>query len=190
MMKFTSAKNKNLHKTALLRDSNDLTRSAFELFYVFVIVIFALAIVFSAFFRIVTFRKSSNGNAVTYSVVSVPAVKEYKRGDIVSVSLGGNVSVGKVIALEGEDIIIGININDSVNCVVYDNVRYFSSEELEQKLKERVVPDGYIMLDGDIMDSQELHVGELVRKADITGKVGFVIYPFSLFGKNLADDKN
>ncbi len=190
IMKFTSVKNKKLHKKESSADSNDLTRSAFELFYVFAVLLFSATIVFTVFFRIVTFQKNSSGRMRTYSVVSLPGSNGYKAGDIVSVDVGENVSAAEIIALEGEEIVIGANIDNAVNCVLYKDVRYFSGEELEQILDGRRVPKGYVMLDGDITGSQELRVGELIKKSDITGKVRFVVYPFSFFGKDAADIKN
>ena len=51
-------------------------------------------------------------------------------------------------------------------------------------LDEFVVPEGYLMLNGDLNSSESLVVGELVPESYVTGKASIVLYPFSLFGRS------
>ena len=185
-MKLMSNKKKKSYRRRSAEDSRDLTRSAYELCYVLILLaVFGTAIICLCF-RLVTFEKKIGNVMTTYCVASMRfAGEDCGIGDMVTVDTGSSVSAGMLIAREGDAIEFGYGDND-VNCVRYENKQYFSLEELKTAVPEAAVPDGYVMLDGDITDSQELCVGEIVRKDYIIGRVRFVIYPFSLFGREAA----
>ena len=182
-MKWKKARKKPLYVQNEAQDSLDLTKSAFELFFVILMLFFVLVFIFTVCFRIVTFEKKNNGKLRTYSFVSSHGVETFQKGQIVSVDSGVKVTAGEIVALEGETIRIGRDGENAVNCVTYQDKRYFSNEELEEALPGLTVPKGYVLLDGDITRSEELRVGEMVRQEYVIGEARFRIYPFSLFGK-------
>lgn len=182
-MRLMSKMRKKSYRRRASEDSRDLTRSAYELCYVLIILTLLSTAVVCICFRLVTFEKKIGGMMNTYCVASLRfAGEDYGIGDMVSVDTGSSVSAGMLIAREGDEIQFGYGDND-VNCVRYENKQYFSIDELKAVFPEAVVPDGCVMLDGDITDSQELCIGEIVRKDYLIGRVRFVIYPFSLFGR-------
>ena len=182
-MKTKKSKKTPRYRKADQADGRMITRSAFELFFLLMMLVFLLAAVFSTFFRIVTFSKKAGDRMQMYSVVTDNRPSSFQTGDIVSVDIGNSVSGAEVLATEGEQIILGTDKTDSVNCVLHQDVRYFSYEELQEAIGGIQVPDGYVLLNGDLTSTDELSVGELVRKEIVTGKVEFILYPFSLFGR-------
>lgn len=189
-MKWKDAKNKPLYKRREANDGHDLTKSAFETFFVIVLIIFALVFIFSVFFRIVTFDKRSGDKIQTYSYVCSKHADTLKKGEIVSVDTGYSVSAGEITGLKGDAIVIARTGDEAVNCVTYNGKRYFSDDELAEVLPKLSVPEGYVMLNGDITNSDELRVGDLVKEENIVGQAKFLIYPFRYFGKDPATIKN
>lgn len=189
-MKWRKAKSKPLYIKNEASDGLDLTKSAFETFYVIVLLIFAVVFIFSVFFRVVTFDKKNGNKVQTFSYVCSKHADKLAKGDIVSIDNGFKVSAAEIIALPGDSIAIGRKTSEQLNCVSYNEKRYFSDEELAEDLSSLVVPEGYVMLDGDITNSEELRVGELVKQEYISGRARFLVYPFTYFGKDPATIKN
>ena len=142
-----------------------------------------IIVIFIALLPIVTFQKKSGDRLQYYSVVTVRS-DDFHKGDIVSLKTDQHITAGEILALEHEKIVIGNDKTQSVNCVQYQDKRYFTYEELSGVLKDAEVPEGYVLLNGDLNSSEELSVGELVSKDYITGKVSMVLYPFSTFGRS------
>ena len=182
-MKYSEIRKTKRYRTERAADGNALTKSAFEVLLVFIILLFITAFVFTVFFRVVTFTKKLDNRLQSYSVVAMPQ-EEYGRGDIVSVKTDNNISAGEILAVEGEKIVIGTDKTKSVNCIQYKGTRYFTYEELKAEISDLAVPKNYALLNGDFTSSEQLLVGELVPLEYITGRVSFVIYPFSLFGRS------
>lgn len=183
LMKYSEIRKTKRYRTERAADGIALTKSAYEVMLVFIILLFVTAFVFTFFFRVVTFTKKLDNRMQYYSVVSIPR-NEYELGDIVSVKTENNISAGEILALEGEKIVIGTDRTKSVNCVQFRGTRYFTYEELKEDISDLAVPEGYALLNGDFTSSEKLLIGELVPLDYITGKVSFVIYPFSLFGRS------
>ncbi|GEM_PF-6910661 len=188
-MKYSEIRKTPRYRSERSADGVAISRSAFELLFGAIILMFVLALVFLLFFPIVTFQKKSEDKLQTYSVVTIRS-DNYRQGDIVSVKTEQNITAGEILALEGEKIVIGTDRTKSVNCVQYQDKRYFTYEELAAVLKEPVVPKGYILLNGDLTSAEELSVGELVQSDYITGKATMVLYPFSLFGRSAGHLKS
>ena len=182
-MKYSEIRKTKRYKTERAADGIALTRSAFQLLFGCILLLFIGAVIFGLFFPVVTFPKKSDNKMQNYSVVTVRS-DDLNKGDIVSVKTDHNITAGEILALEGERIVIGTDRTKSVNCVQYKGIRYFSYEDLRQALPEPVVPKGYVMLNGDFTSSEALSVGEIVSQKYITGKVSVVLYPFSLFGRS------
>ena len=181
-MKYSEIRKTKRYKTERAADGVALTRSAFQLLFGCILILFILTVVFGLILPVVTFPKKSDNKLQYYSVVTVQADR-LQKGDIVSVKTEHNITAGEILAVAGDKIVIGTDRTKSVNCIQYEGTRYFSYEELKKVLPERTVPDGYVLLNGDFTSSEELSVGELVCCDYITGKVSFVLYPFSLFGR-------
>ncbi len=182
-MKYSEIRKTKRYRAERAADGKALTKSAFEVLLVFIVLIFLAAFVFTVCFRVVTFSKKLDNRLQTYSVVTLPQ-QRYEQGDIVSVKTENNISAGEILALEGEKIVIGTDRSKSVNCVQYKGTRYFTYDELREEISDLTVPKGYALLNGDFTSSEQLLVGELVPLDYITGKASFVIYPFSLFGRS------
>ncbi len=182
-MKYSEIRKTKRYRTERAADGNALTKSAFEVLLVFIILIFVIAVVFTVFFRVVTFTKKLDDKLQTYSVVTASA-DNYQKGDIVSVKTENNISAGEIIALHGQKIVIGTDREKSVNCVQFEDKRYFTYDELKEKIPDLTVPEGYVLLNGDFTSSEKLLVGEIIPLEYITGKAEYVIYPFSLFGRS------
>ncbi len=182
-MKYSEIRKTKRYRSERAADGNALTKSAYEVMLVFIVLVFVTAFVFTVFFRVVTFTKKLDDKMQPYSVVTIPQEK-YEIGDIVSVKTENNISAGEILALEGQRIVIGTDRTKSVNCVQYKGTRYFTYDELKKELNDLAVPGGYVLLNGDFTSSEKLLVGELVPLEYITGKASFVIYPFSLFGRS------
>lgn len=185
-MKWSTARKKPLYIRQEQSDSRDLTKSAFELLFVIILLLFAIVLFFSVFFRIVTFERNSKSKTQTYSLVCSKSVGQLQKGMIVSADTGSSLLAGEIIGLEGESILIGDDVRETVGAVIYRNQTYTSNEELTAVLPERKIPTGYVMLDCDIALEDELCIGTLVRQKDIEGEAKFLIYPFSLFCKDPA----
>ena len=185
-MKWSTARKKPLSVRQESSDSLDLTKSAFELFYFIVLVLFAVVLFFSVFFRIVTFERTSRQKTQTYSLICSKSVDQLRKGMIVSADTGSSLLAGEIIGLEGESIRIGDDVRETVGAVVYRGNTYSTNEALAAVLPELKIPSGYVMLDCDIALEDELCVGTLVRQKDIEGEAKLLIYPFSLFCKDPA----
>ena len=181
-MKYSEIRKTRRYKRERAADGAALTRSAFETLLVFMILLFIAAAVLLVFLNVVSFSKLLDGKMQNYSVVTVKA-DDLKIGDIVSVKTEKNISAGEIIGFAGDKIVIGTDPEKSVNCVQINGVRYFSYEELGKVMDEFVVPEGYLMLNGDFSSSEVLVVGELVPLNYVTGKASWVLYPFNLFGR-------
>ena len=164
-------------------DGLALTKSSFEFMYGVILLVLAIAVIFTTFFRIVSYTKMVGSIKKSYSVVTVSYNYTPRSGDIVCVDVGDSYSDAKVIAGEKDKILMGTGKSDAVNCIQYNGARYFSYEELEEAIGELNVPKGYVLLSGDLDPSGELRIGELIPKERVSGKVGFIIYPFSMFGR-------
>ena len=181
-MKYSEIRKTRRYKRERAADGAALTRSAFETLLVFMILLFIAAAVLLVFLNVVSFSKVLDGKVQNYSVITVEA-NDLKMGDIVSVKTEKNISAGEIIGFAGDKIVIGTDPEKNVNCVQIGGVRYFSYEELSKVMDEFVVPEGYLMLNGDFNSSESLVVGELVPMSYITGKASVVLYPFNLFGR-------
>ncbi len=182
-MKYSQIRKTKRYKTERAQDGAALTRSAFEFLLIVIVLILGTAIVIAVFFPVVSFSKKVDDRTQLYSVMTT-RTDSFSVGDIVSVKSEHNISAGEILALEGEEIVMGTDRSTSVNCVQFEGKRYFDYEELKTKLRKPVVPKGYVLLNGDFTSSEELVVGELVPREYITGKVSTVLYPFSLFGRS------
>ncbi len=181
-MKYREIRKTKRYRTERAADGVALTRSAFQLLFGFILLLFIGAVIFGLIFPTVIFSKRADNRLQHYSVVTVRDDR-FQRGDIVSLKTENHITAGEILALEGDRIVIGTDRTKSVNCVQYNGTRYFSYEELNKALQEPIVPKGYVLLDGDFTSSEELSVGEIVPCSYITGKVRFILYPFSLFGR-------
>lgn len=182
-MKYSQIRRTKRYRTERAADGVALTRSAFELLFGCILLLFIGAVIFGLVFPMVIFSKKTDNKLQSYSVVTVRDDHFYQ-GDIVSLKTENHITAGEILALEGDRIVIGTDRNKSVNCIQYNGKRYFSYEELGTVLKEPIVPKGYVLLNGDFTSSEELSVGEIVSRDYITGKVSFILYPFSLFGRS------
>lgn len=182
-MKYREMKKTKRFRSDLVKEGRALTKTAFELVLVFAVILFVFVFVFSVFFRVAGFTKKTADGTQYYSIVNTYNTDSVKAGDIVCVDIGRYVNCAEVLAVEGEQIILGTDKKNSVNCVLFNNVRYFSYEELREALGSIIVPEGYVLLKGDITSGESLSMGELVKKDIISGRAEFVFYPFSLFGR-------
>jgi len=182
-MKYKEIRKTPRYRSERAADGLAITRSAFQLLLGVILLMFILSVIFIALLPIVTFQKKSGDRLQYYSVVTVRS-DDFHKGDIVSLKTDQHITAGEILALEHEKIVIGNDKTQSVNCVQYQDKRYFTYEELSSVLKDAEVPEGYVLLNGDLNSSEELSVGELVSEDYITGKVSMVLYPFSTFGRS------
>lgn len=185
-MKWSTARKKPLFRQQEEKDALDLTKSAFELLLVIILLLFATVLFFSVFFRIVTFQRLSRDKVQTYSLICSKSINHLQKGLIVSADTGDSLLAGEVIGLEGEKIRIGDDVHETVGAVIFRHQTYVSDEALRKVLPELTIPEGYVMLDCDIALEDQLCVGTLVRRKDLEGEAKFLIYPFSLFCKDPA----
>ncbi len=181
-MKYSEIRKTKRYKNERAADGVALTRSAFQLLFVCIVLLFITVLILGLACPMVTFSKKSDHKLQYYSVVTMRA-DDWTKGDIVSVKTQNSITAGEILALEGENIVIGADKSRSVSCVQYEGKRYFSYEDLRNALKEPVVPEGCVLLNGDFTSSEQVSVGEIISRDYITGKVRFVLYPFSLFGR-------
>ncbi len=182
-MKYSKLRRTKQYNDSVRADGRALTKSSFEFLYGVILLVLAAVAVFSSFFRVVSYTKKSGNTTKSYSVVTVSYNYVPHSGDIVCVDVGTSFSDAKVIAGENEKILMGTGKSDAVNCVQYNGARYFSYEELEEAIGGLDVPKDYVLLSSNIDPSGDLRIGELIPKERVAGKVGFILYPFSMFGR-------
>lgn len=175
-----AAKKRTLYRKNDARDVIDITKSAFEVLLVFIILLIMLAVLCAFFLRVITVELPDGDNSTTYSFVAMRNTKSISDGDIISIDDGFYVSAGEVYAIEGEKISVG---EDYINSVIYNDKEYLTDSELSEILDDGKIPEGHVLINRDIKHSREKMTGELVEKKAVTGKSVVVLYPFAYFGR-------
>lgn len=181
-MKYKEIRKTRRYKKEKAADGSVLTRSSFEFLYVVIIVMFLFALIAGSFLRVVSFNKKLNDSGQNYSVVTIKS-DDYKKGDIITYKSHGKLSAGEIVGEKGDVIRFGTDPFHSFNRIEYKNKLYHDPDELGSVLEDSAVPDGYVLINGDLTSSENQIVGELVCENDITGRAAYIVYPFSLFGR-------
>lgn len=175
-----AAKKKTLYRKNDALDVIDITKSAFEVFIVFVIILFLIAVSCTFFFRLITVELPDGDDSVTYSFVTKRNTNGISKGDIVSIDEGLYVSAGEVLAVEGESVSVGGN---GISSVIFNGKEYPEGDELSGILDDGKIPEDYVLINRDVRHSLEKITGELIEKKIVTGKAVTVLYPFAYFGR-------
>ncbi len=181
-MKYKDIRKTKRYKAERAADGNVLTRSSFELLYAVIIVVFVFAVVFGTFLRIASFDKKLDNSTQSYSVISLEA-DSYNKGDIVTYKDSGRICAGEIVGADGDKILFGTDPARSFNRIEYKNRFFYTSEELENEFGHSLVPEGCVLINGDLTRSENQIVGVIVCEDDITGRASYIVYPFSLFGR-------
>ena len=124
----------------------------------------------------------SNGDIMLLNKMN----KNYKRFDIVVVSLENNKIIKRIIGLPGEKIEYKNNTLYINNKSVKDVSKQYTSDfSLEELYGYEFIPEGYYFVMGDnrggSSDSRDRRIG-LIKESDIKGKATFRLWPLNHFG--------
>lgn len=181
-MKYRDVRKTKRYRTERAADGAVLTRSAFELMYLLMVLLMVAAVVFGVVFRIASFTKRSGSSVQRYSVMT-EAAGTPRRGDLVTYRKGSGLSAGEIVGMPGERILLGFEVEDSFNRIEYMGRSCFTYDDLRRFVGSDRIPEGFVLVDGDLTGAEQQVVGELIDTKMITGRVTRVIYPFSLFGR-------
>lgn len=185
---------KDLKKSAAVssqkdeKDSKALVKSAFQWVYAVIWILFAFVFFFTVIFKVVSFTVRNGDNRQNVGVI-ISSVQQYtlKSGDTVAVTINDINCAREIIACEGESISVGIGKSGLVDCIIYKDRSFFSTEELESELKDLEVPKGSVLLKGSISGNEYFRVGQIVSEEQIIGKIDCIVYPFSMLGKPIQE---
>ena len=172
------------------RDRRTLLRNSFLWLYTVIWILFVFVFLFTSVFRVVSFPVQTDSGLCYASVIVLPQDDSLKTGDMVAAGRGASNWIGEVVACEGETISLGIGKAGTADCIIYQNKRYFSVEELSHIVKDGKIPKGCVLLKSGLADGETFRVRELVAVGEIAGAAVCVAYPFQLLGQSVQELKN
>ncbi|MBQ3929094.1 MAG: hypothetical protein II711_03270 [Clostridia bacterium] len=166
------------HITALTdqADRRDLIRSTAEWFAFVGVVILGAAILLNTVFGIEGVEL--NGKQV---YVFVAANDGLERGDVI---IAGDLCAA-VKACSGELLPLTVDNNAACRCIWYQNQLYTGGDMAALLDSENHIPEEYLLVQN--ISKTEKDTYELVRTDSVTGKVQFVVYPYTYLGKTVYD---
>lgn len=171
------------------RDSQDdkiFLRTSFQWLYAVILLLYGFVFLFTIVFRISSFHINNQYGTRTASVLVSSMNHPPESGDQITVSDGYSVFLGKVTAVSGETISVGSERDSFANCITYNNKNYFSSEELQNVLKDMKIPEDHFLVTDINTEKGYFRIGEIISKKQIIGKAECFVYPFSMLGKPVS----
>ena len=165
-------------------DHADLTKSAFEWMKAVFVILILSEILCMTVIHINTASATINDNTQEYRVATISVMYTPTVNDFVVVRTTNETFIGCIIADEGEKINLGQGNKNRIDILIYDGRNFFSPEELEEEIGNMKIPESWCMVDTELTGQSKIRVARLVKKEQIAGKMSFVVYPFSLFGRN------
>lgn len=183
-MKKIRKKNPLSAEKVIRSDKEAVKKSIFEwALFVFLLVI-VLVTVFSTVLRVTPIKLSVGEEVCDITVVVSRFQYTAQRNDPVVFKVDGVFTAGYVIARENSEIHLGTGKSGEIDHLIYNGASYFSADELKEALPDGKVPDGYVLLTKDLSMDSRYRVGILVSENDIYGRMDWVLYPFSLLGRD------
>lgn len=168
------------------RDSHDdkvLLRVSFQWLYAVILLLYGFVFMFTIVFRVSSFYVNNQYGMKQAAVLVSSVGYSPEPGDQITVSDGYSAFLGKVSAVSGETVSVGSDKDSLANCITYQNKNYFSSEELQEVLRDMKIPEGYLLITEIDTQKGYFRVGEIISTKQIIGRAECFVYPFSMLGK-------